>query len=230
MPAAGSRLSGIAFADDPLVGDELVQAGVDQLPIDLQDLRGLADHVRLGEVAVPVIGGLGERVLQPGFDPLRGVVRDPDRLGDRVGGLKADPPHFRGQPVGLAAHHRDRVLAVALVDPHRQRRGYPDAGQEHHHFLDRLLLLPCVGDPLGPFGSQPVHLDQPLGLLFDDGQDVGAEMRHHPLGHHRPDPLDQPGAQVAADALDRRRQHRRVGVHLKLLAVFGMAAPAPGQA
>ena len=54
-------------------------------------------------------------------------------------------------------------------------------------------------------------------------------MGHHPLGHHRPDPLDQPGAQVAADPLDRRRQHRRVGVHLELLAVFGMAAPAPGQ-
>ena len=85
---------GNGFADDTLVGDELVQAGVDQLPVDLQDLRGLADHVGLGEVAVPVIGGLREGVLQSGFDPLRGVVRDPDRLGDRVGGPKADPPHL----------------------------------------------------------------------------------------------------------------------------------------
>jgi hypothetical protein len=58
--------------------------------------------------------------------------------------------------------------------------------------LDRLLFLPRVGDPLGSFGSHPVHLDQPLGRFFDDGQDVGAEIGHHPLGHHRPDPLNQP--------------------------------------
>ena len=141
---------------------------------------------------MPVVGGFGEGVLQAGFDPLRAVVRDPDRLGDRVGGLEADAPHLRGQPVGLAAHHRDRIVGVCLVDPDRQRRRHPDARQEHHHFLDRLLLLPRVGDPLGPFGSEPVHLDQPAGLLFDDRQDVGAEMRDHPLGHRRPDPLDQP--------------------------------------
>ena len=85
---------GDVFADDTLIGDELVQAGVDQLSVDLQDLGGLADHVGFREVAVPVVGGLGQGVLQPGFDPLRGIVRDPDRLSDRVGGPKADPPHF----------------------------------------------------------------------------------------------------------------------------------------
>jgi hypothetical protein len=85
---------GDGFADDPFVGDELVKAGVDQLSVDLEDLGGVADQVGLGEVAVPVVGGLGERVLQPGFDPLWTVVGDPDRLGDRVGGLEADPPHL----------------------------------------------------------------------------------------------------------------------------------------
>ena len=82
------------FTDDTFLGHELIQTRADQLPVDLQDLRGLADQVRLGEVAVPVIGGLGERVLQPGLDPLRAVVRDPDRLRDRVRGLEADPPHL----------------------------------------------------------------------------------------------------------------------------------------
>jgi hypothetical protein len=37
-----------------------------------------------------------------------------------------------------------------------------------------------------------VHLDQPAGLGLDDGQDAGTEMGHHPFGHHRADPLDQP--------------------------------------
>jgi hypothetical protein len=55
-------------------------------------------------------------------------------------------------------------------------------------------------------------------------------MRHHPLGHHRADPLDHPRTQVAADALDGGRQHGGIGVHLELRAVLRVAAPAPGQA
>jgi hypothetical protein len=78
------------FADDPLLGHELIQAWVDQLTVNFQDLGGVADQFGLGEVAVPVIRGLGEGVLRAGFDPLWTVVRDPDRLGDRVRGLKTD--------------------------------------------------------------------------------------------------------------------------------------------
>jgi hypothetical protein len=37
-----------------------------------------------------------------------------------------------------------------------------------------------------------MHLEQPARLVLDDLQDAGAEMSHHPLGHHRADPLDQP--------------------------------------
>ena len=179
---------------------------------------------------MPVAGGLRQGALQPGPDPLRAVVRDPGGLGDDAGGLEPDPPHLRRQPVRLVLHDRDGGTGVLFVDPHGQRRGHPDTGQEHHHFLDRLLLLPGVGDLLGPFRPQSVHLGQPAGLLFDDGQDVGAEMRHHPLGHHRADPLDQPGPQVGADALDRGRQHGRIGVDLELPAIGGVAAPASGQA
>ena len=90
----GIAAVGDGFTDDPLVANELIQAGVDQLSVDLQDLGGVADQVRLGEIAVPVIGGLGEGVLQSGFDPLGTVVRDPDRLGDRIRGPKADAPHL----------------------------------------------------------------------------------------------------------------------------------------
>ena len=46
------------FADDAFVGRELVQARADQLPVHLEDLGGLADQVGLGQVAVPVVGGL----------------------------------------------------------------------------------------------------------------------------------------------------------------------------
>jgi hypothetical protein len=37
-----------------------------------------------------------------------------------------------------------------------------------------------------------MHLAQPARLLLDDIQDAGAEMSHHPLGHHRANPLINP--------------------------------------
>jgi hypothetical protein len=92
--AGGVGVGRQRFADDTVLAHELIQARADQRLVDLQDLRRLADQVRLGEIAVSVVGGFGEGVLQPGFDPLRAVVRDPDRFRDRVGGLEADAPHL----------------------------------------------------------------------------------------------------------------------------------------
>ena len=83
----------------------------------------------------------------------------PTERGDGVGGLEPDPPHVGGQPVRLVADDGDRRVAVFLVDPHRQRGGHPDALEEDHHFLDRLLLGPGGGDHRGALGAQPVDLD-----------------------------------------------------------------------
>ena len=223
-PAADARV-GHRFADHPLGGGQLGQAGADQVGGHAEDLRGVGEQVRLGQVAVPVVGGLGQRVLDAGLHPLRAVVRDPDRLGDRVGGLEPDPPHLGGQPVRLVAHHRDRRVAVLLVDPHRQRGGHPDALQEDHHLLDGLLLLPRPPDHRRAFRAQPGHLDQPPRLLLDHPQRVHAEVPDDPAGGPRPDPLDQPRAEVAFDALDRGRQHRGVRVDLELPPVPAGASP-----
>ena len=127
------------------------------------------------------------------------------------------------------AHDGDRGVAVFLVDPHRQRRRHPDALQEDHHLLDGLLLGPGGGDHRGALGAQPVDLGQPARLVVDDVHDVHAEMRDHPLGHHRADALDQPRAQVLLDARGRGGQHGGVGVHLELPPVPGVAGPPAGQ-
>jgi hypothetical protein len=175
---------------------------------------------------VAVLGRLRQRELQAGLDPLGAVVGDTQALGELVGGLEPDPPHVGGQPIRLPADHLDGVVAVGLVDPHRQRGGDANALQEDHHLLDGLLLLPRGGDHLGALGAKTGHLDQPPRVLLDDLQGGRAEVVDDPLGHLGADPLDQSRAQVAADPLDRCRQHGVVGLDLELAAVLGVAGPA----
>src|SRR5699024_6471161 len=78
----------------------------------------------------------------------------------------------------------------------------------------------------GPFRPQVRYLDEPFRLVLDDFQCVGTEVLHDAFGHLRADALDQPGAQVTADPLHRRRQDGGVVVHVELLAVLGVRAPA----
>src|SRR5258706_125919 len=81
-----------------------------------------------------------------------------------------------------------------------------------------------------PLRPQPRHLQQPIGLLLDHAQGVGLEVGGDALGHPGTDALDEARAQVAADALDGGRQHGGVAGHLELLAVLGVALPAPFEA
>ena len=229
LSLGGQGRRGHRLADHPVGRGQFVQARGDQLGRYVEDFRGVGDQVGRGQVAVAVVGGLGQGVGQAGLDPLRAVRGDADRGGDRVRGLEPDAPHVGGQPVRLMADDGDRRVAVLLVDPHRQRRRHPDALQEDHHLLDRLLLGPGGGDHRGPLGAQPVDLDQPAGLVLDDVHDVHAEMRDHAFGHHRADALDQPRAQVLLDARGGGGQHRGVGVHLELPAVPRVAGPAAAQ-
>src|SRR5829696_7606132 len=67
---------------------------------------------------------------------------DAQALGDLIGGLEPDPPHLASESIRLAADHLDRVVAVGLIDPHRQRGRHPHALEEDHHLLDGPLLLP----------------------------------------------------------------------------------------
>ena len=221
--------AGDGFTDHPLGRGEVGQAAADQIRGHPEDRRGVGKQVRLGQVAVAVVGGLRQRVLNAGLHPPGAVVRDPHRLRDGVGGPEADPPHLGGQPVRLMPNDGDGPVAVLLVDPHRQRGGHPDALQEDHHLLDGLLLLPRLPDHRGAFGPQARDLDQPLWLLLDHPQGVHAEVPDNPGGGPRPDPLDQTGAQVAFDALDGGRQHRGVRVDLELPSVAWVRAPPAHQ-
>ena len=75
----GPGRRGHLFADHSLGGGQLVQARGDQVGGHVEDLGGVGDQVGRGQVAVPVVGGLGQGVGQAGLDPLRAVGGDADR-------------------------------------------------------------------------------------------------------------------------------------------------------
>ncbi len=84
-PGPGRR--GYLLADHAVGGGQFVQAGAGQLGRHVEDLGGVGDQVRGGQVAVAVVGGLGQGVGQAGLDPLRAAGGNAGRLGDRAGKL-----------------------------------------------------------------------------------------------------------------------------------------------
>jgi hypothetical protein len=116
-----------------------------------------------------------------------------------------------------------------LVDPHGEGGGDAHTLQEDHDLLDGLLLLPGGSDQPGALGTELGHFDQPLGLFLDHVQGGDTEVVDDPLGEPRSDPLDQPRAEVAADALHGGRQHGGVILDGELPAVLGVRSPASVQ-
>ncbi len=92
----GCRLRDEHFANDTLPTHQGIETGLHQRGVDPEDLGGACDEVRFGQVAMALLGGGGERELQPGLEPLGTVVGDAQALGDLVRRLEADAPDIGG--------------------------------------------------------------------------------------------------------------------------------------
>ena len=79
------------------------------------------------------------------------------------------------------------------------------------------------------FGPNPGTSTSRPGCLLDHPQRVHPEVPDDPAGGPRPDPLDQPRAEVPFDALDRGRQHRGERVDLELPPILGVRPPPADQ-
>jgi hypothetical protein len=88
--AASSRVRD--DADGQFLCAQVQDLGGDRVLRNTEDLDALGDELVDREIAVAVVGGLGQGVGEARPDPLRAVARDADRRGDRVGGLETDPP------------------------------------------------------------------------------------------------------------------------------------------
>jgi hypothetical protein len=92
----GARPGRDILPDHPLGRGQFVQARGDQLGRHIEDLGRVGQQVGRGQVAVPLVGRLGQGEGQPGLDPLRAIPGDADRGGDGVRGLETDAPHVGG--------------------------------------------------------------------------------------------------------------------------------------
>jgi hypothetical protein len=103
------------------------------------------------------------------------------------------------------------------------------AAQEHHHFTDFFLVRPGLANLFHPVAADSLDLAQPLDLLVDHSQRLFAELFHNAVGHHRADSLDQARPQVFTNPIHGRGHDGFIAVHLELLAVAAVLAPAPLQ-
>ena len=76
------------------------------------------------------------------------------------------------------------------------------AVQEHHDLADGLLLRPA-GDALEPRLADAVDLAQALRRLLDYFEDALAEPLDQSIRKVRADALDETGAEIATNTLDR---------------------------
>ena len=164
----------------------------DQLLRHLQQLARERHELLLGQAAVPLLHGLGEREGDAGAHPDHGRALDAELGGDLVGGAEADAADVAGQPVGVLGDDPHRVRAVGLVDAHRPRGADAVRVQEQHDLADHLLLRPAGDDARGPLRADAGDLAQAVRLLLDQVEHRFAEGAHQLLGVDGPMPRIMP--------------------------------------
>ena len=173
------------FGDDVTARDERIDRARERftrvrlrssaLEVDLEQLRRTRHEIRFDRVHVTGVGRVVHRLEHARLHSLRRVLRDPEARGDSVRRLEPDAPHVEGQSIRLARHDADRVRAVALEDPDRQRRRRAVRLQKDHHFSHRALLAPRARDALDALLAEPFDLAEKLGLFVEHLQCVHAE-------------------------------------------------------
>ena len=121
---------------------------------------------------------------------------------DRVGALETNPSDVSRKPIGVLGHNLHGVRAIGLEDANRPGGADPVTVKKDHDLPDDLLLGPGVRDPFGPNRADARHLAKPIGLGFDDVEDLLPEHFDHLLGVDRPDAPDHPRAEIFLDPVD----------------------------
>ena len=210
---------------DGALAHEGVEALRHDRPVDPEQLGRLVDEAVLGEGAVPIGLQLAEGVQEAGVDALRAGGGQAEVARDLVGGQEAHALDLAADAVGLGGQDVPRALPVGLDDA--QAEGVRDAVrlQEHHHLAQAALLVPRRLDRLGALGPDALDLAQARRVVRDDLEGALAELGHDLVGVDLAHAMDEPAAEVLADAMDGRREARAEGAHPELGPVLGVAFP-----
>ena len=174
---------------------------------------------------MPVVHRLDQRMENASPRPNDRVEGDAELLGDGIRRLEADPVDVFRQRVGVGPHGFDRGLAVGFVDADRPARADAVGVKEDHDLADDLLLRPGGLDFQPPLLADPGNFLEAGGKLVDDREDSLVEFLHELLCVNRPDPLDEPAAEILFDALSRRGRAGLDEVGFELQAVIAVLDP-----
>ena len=195
--------------------------------INAKQLPGRREQCRPRQRGVPFSRGLGQHVLQPAPGPQDGIMTESEFCADRVRRFKADARDIPRQQVRIGPYAHDGFLPVELKDPERTTRADPVAVQENHNVPHDPLLGPSRLDLLPPPRSDSLHIFQARRGIFNDLENLFAELGHHLLRINRTDPADQSAAEIFFNALEGGRgvatDIRRAQLH----SMVAISLPAP---
>ena len=148
-----------------------------------------------------VIEIIGQFIFDGRLHPTGIVGSKIHTQGDLVHGGKLHTVALTGEEVGILLQPRQRLTAVDAVELHGQGRGQVIPGHKLHHPPQACQFPESGGDLHGLFGGDPLDGAQPLRLLFDDRQRVGAEALHKACGGGRAYAADDPAGEVGDDLI-----------------------------
>lgn len=225
----GGEVDEVAFfdgvADEGVVGEELVELGLEFGWGDGEEFFGVADEEVAREAVVAVGGGGFEGVEEAGAEALGGGFFDAHVGGDVVGGFEADAVDVVGELVGVGLEDFEGLVAVGAVDA--LGAGGADAAlvEEDHDVVHGFLFHPGGADFLTAFFADAFNFLEAGGFVFDDVEDGGAEFFDDAFGVFGSDAVDEAAAEVTFEALEGVGLAEMDGGGLELAAVFGVVDP-----
>ena len=194
----------------------------------VQQRQGLGQQLFRFQIEVAALGagflqGIEQRPPYP-----HGVVEvaaGVDHNGVHL--AKSEPGHL-AQLIKALMQQRRPVRAKEFIDPGGGFWGDFEGSHHRHDIPDGLALRIARLNLLQPFFSDAPDLQQLFRVVLNNAEGVRAEPLDDLPGGLGADALQQPGGQVAQDALDGERYQLMPRVHLELGAALAVC-PIPVQ-
>ena len=165
---------------------------------------------------------LQQRVEQTAFDTKFGRSADADFLRNLIRRFKADPVHFRRQPVRVFAQNRVDIRSITVKNPYRHAAGYAIFLQKNKGIPQVDFLMHLHGNIHRLFGADAFYPGEQLRFFFDDSKSIRTENFHDLRSQCLPDSFDGAACQIPLHCLRIIRYSNRKTFRLHLLPVNRM--------